>query len=88
MSMSNVHYPAIDAKRVELGVSKAAMAKKLELSWEGLDAKLAGEREFTLTEILTLAEWWGLCADELVGRSVPGCPVLRPVFRRDVIVPL
>lgn len=82
MSMENKHYPAIEAKRVELGIPKTKVAEKLELSWEGLDAKLAGEREFTLTEILTLADWWGICSDDLVGRPVPGCPVLRPAFRR------
>ncbi len=80
MSMENRHYPAIEAKRAELGIPKARVAEKLELSWEGLDAKLCGEREFTLTEILALSEWWGICADELVGRMVPGCPVLRPAF--------
>lgn len=70
MSMESKHYPAIDAKREELGIPKTKMAEKLELSWEGLNAKLCGEREFNLSEVTVLADWWGISLDELVGRRL------------------
>lgn len=80
MAMETVGYPAIEAKRAELGVPKAAMADKLSLSWEGLNKKLNGEAEFNLAEAAVLADWWGVCIDELIGRTVPKCPILRPAF--------
>lgn len=80
MSMETVHYPAIEARRVELGVTKRAVADRLGLSWEQASAKLSGKVEFSLTEVLELSDWWGLCADELVGRDVPKCPLYRPGF--------
>lgn len=80
MAMKTIGYPAIEAKRVDMGVSKQAMADKLNLSWEGLNKKLSGNSEFTLAEVQVIADWWGMCIDELIGRSVPGCPLLRPNF--------
>lgn len=73
-------YQAIDAKRADMGVSKQAMADKLNLSWEGLNKKLSGNSEFTLAEVAVIADWWGVCIDELIGRNVPSCPLLRPKF--------
>lgn len=80
MSMETVHYPAIEERRAELGVTKRAVADRLGLSWEQASKKLSGEVEFNLTEALELAEWWGLCLDELAGREVPKCPLYRPAF--------
>ena len=84
MAMKTVGYPAIEARRAEMGVSKQAMADKLHLSWEGLNKKLVGDSEFTLAEVEVVADWWGLCIDELIGRSVPKCPIMRPAFGGDV----
>ncbi|RNL44761.1 helix-turn-helix domain-containing protein [Paraeggerthella hongkongensis] len=78
--MDTVHYPAIEARRADLGVTKRAVADRLGLSWEQASKKLSGEVEFNLTEALELAEWWGLCLDELAGREVPKCPLYRPSF--------
>ena len=80
MSMDTVHYPSIDAKRDELGVTKQAVADRLDLSWEQAKKKLAGEVEFNITEVRTLADWWGVCIDELIGREIPRCPIYRPTF--------
>ena len=84
MAMETVGYPAIEARRADMGVSKQAMADKLHLSWEGLNKKLNGDSEFTLAEVEVVADWWGLCIDELIGRSVPKCPIMRPVFDGEV----
>lgn len=78
--METMHYPAIEARRVELGATKQAVADRLGLSWEQANKKLSGEVEFSLTEVLELAVWWGLCLDELVGREIPKCPLYRPAF--------
>lgn len=79
MSMETVHYPAIERRRESMGVTKQAVADRLGLSWEQANKKLLGEVEFNLSEVLALADWWGLCADELVGREVLKCPLYRPV---------
>lgn len=76
MALKNVHYPRIDARREALGIPKQTFANKLGLSWESANKKLTGETEFSLTEVLIVADWWGLSLDELVGRTVPACPVL------------
>lgn len=67
----------IDETRNKLGVTKAAMAAKLGLSWDGLNNKLTGKSEFDLDEVATIADWWGVAIDDLVGRKVPAFPVLR-----------
>ena len=78
--METVHYPAIESRRAELGVTKRAVADRLGLSWEQASKKLSGEVEFSLSESIALAEWWGLCLDELAGREIPKCPLYRPPF--------
>lgn len=67
----------IDETRNKLGVTKAAMADKLGLSWDGLNNKLTGKSEFDLDEVATIADWWGVAIDDLIGRKVPAFPVLR-----------
>lgn len=80
MALETMGFPAIEQRRDQLGVSKQAVAEKLELSWPQANKKLEGKAEFTLAEAMVLAEWWGLCLDELIGRTVPKCPVFRPDF--------
>lgn len=70
MALKSVCYPSIDAKRKELGLTKNAVAKRLGTTWKTLDKKLEGRGEFSVTEIMTLADWWGLSMDELVGHKV------------------
>lgn len=60
---------AIDARRRELGVTKQAMAEKLGLSWDGINSKLTGKTDFYITEVETIANWWGLSISELIGRG-------------------
>lgn len=65
---------AVDAERERRGVTKQAVADRLGLSWEGANKKLTGQTEFSLSELVSLADWWGVCLDQLVARSVPACP--------------
>lgn len=51
-------YPAIEARRDDLGVPKQKMANKLEISLSGLENKLSGRTEFKFSEIVTLSDWW------------------------------
>lgn len=83
MSLGKVRYPSIEEKRKEMGCTKTAIAERLNLSTLSVKKKLDGEWEFSLTEVTELADWWGVCLDELIGRSVPKCPVLRPSFGGD-----
>lgn len=53
------------------------MADKLNLSWDGLNNKLTGRSEFDLEEVATIADWWGVSIDDLIGREVPSFPILR-----------
>ena len=79
MAFENRHYPAIDARRHDMGVSKQSVADRLNLSWQSTDEKLSGKVEFDLTEVIALADWWGLSIDELVGRRASETPVYRIV---------
>ena len=66
----------VDATRDKLGITKQAMADRLGLSWDGLNNKLTGKYEFDLSEIVTIADWWGVSIDDLICRTVPKFPVL------------
>lgn len=52
-------YPAIEARRSDLGVPKQRMADYLNISYSSLDNKLSGRNEFKFSEVAKLAEWWG-----------------------------
>lgn len=65
----------VDTERECRGVTKQAVADRLGLSWEGANKKLTGHTEFSLSELVSLADWWGVCLDQLVARSVQACPV-------------
>lgn len=75
---------AVDAERERRGVTKQAVADRLGLSWEGTNKKLTGQTEFSLSELVSLADWWGVCLDQLVARSVPACPVYSLPVRGEV----
>jgi hypothetical protein len=77
MALQTNGYPSIDAFRESLGIPKSKVAEILGLSWEATNRKLTGQVEFNLTEVLALADWWGVSIDELVGRKVPVHPILR-----------
>ena len=64
------HYELIESKRRSLGITKQAVAQKLHISWAAADSKLSGRTEFDLSEAITIADWWGMTVDELVGHHV------------------
>lgn len=59
----------IEDRRADLGVTCTRMAEKLGTSPSSVSRRLAGKSEFTAEDIKTLAEWWGVSADELLGTS-------------------
>lgn len=75
MALGTVSYPSIEDRRASFGTPKQEMAQWLSLSKSGLQLKLTGQCEFTLTEARIIADHWMLSLDELIGRSVPTCPV-------------
>jgi transcriptional regulator with XRE-family HTH domain len=78
MSSKAVPYPAIERRRLGMGISKRAIADYLNLNPTSVVLKLQGKREFTLTEARKLADLWGIPLDELAGRKVPSCPIYMP----------
>lgn len=70
--MAKSIFPGVEEKRADLGTPKAHMAKKLGISEQALTNKMNGTSEFSATEILTLAQWWNVSADQLMqGAYVP-----------------
>lgn len=65
----NRYSKSINDVRERLGVSKQAVADKLGVLWATADSKLSGKTEFDISEAVTIADWWGMSLDELVGRS-------------------
>ena len=61
----------VESVRERLGVTKQAMADKLGISWSTVDSKLSGSSEFNVYEIASIADWWRMSIDELIGRTVP-----------------
>lgn len=59
---------AIDEFRKDLGVTKQAVANRLGITWNAVDAKLTGRTEFNISEVSSLADWWGVSIDRLIGR--------------------
>ena len=62
----------INDVRISLGITQQAVAEKLGLSWNGVHKKLVGKSQFSINEILTLADWWNCSIDWLVGRDEGG----------------
>ena len=58
-------YPAIEARRDNLGVPKQKMADYLGISPSALDNKLSGRNEFKFSEIVTISDWWGTPIEQL-----------------------
>ena len=68
--MAGIIYPNIEKRRADLGTSKVRMAEKLGLSIQTLDNKMTGKSEFNAREVRTLAKWWNVSADSLIGEAV------------------
>ena len=51
-------YPAIEARRSNLGVPKQKVADYLGISYSSLDNKLSGRNEFKFSEVQKLSDWW------------------------------
>lgn len=71
MSFPATHYPKIEELRASFGTPKLALAKHLSVSYTTFLRKLSGDRDFTLTEAILIADLWGLSLDELIGREPP-----------------
>lgn len=68
--MAKPIFPCIEKKRADLGTPKAHMARKLGISEQTLTNKMDGTSEFSANEILTLANWWNVSADELMAEPI------------------
>lgn len=68
--MAGIIYPNIEARRADLGVPKAHMAKKLGIAEQTLANKMDGTSEFTAREVRTLAKWWNVSADSLLAEVI------------------
>ena len=75
MALETVSYPSIEDMRADFGTPKQEMAQWLSLSKSGLQLKLSGQCEFTLTEARIIADHWRLSLDDLIGRTVPSRPI-------------
>lgn len=60
----------IDAIRDEMRISKKEMAEFFDLSYGGLNSKLAGRRSFQFSEMVRLANWWGMSLDDLAASAL------------------
>lgn len=70
--MAKTIFPGVEEKRADLGTPKAHMARKLGISEQALANKMDGTSEFSANEILTLAKWWNVSADQLMsGAFIP-----------------
>lgn len=70
--MAKTIFPCVEEKRADLGTPKAHMARKLGISEQALTNKMDGTSEFSAQEILTLAKWWNVSADQLMANAIPG----------------
>lgn len=68
--MAGIIYPKVEERRADLGTSRVRMAEKLGISETALANKMNGTSEFTAREIRTLAQWWNVSADSLIGEAV------------------
>ena len=69
--MAKTIFPNVENKRADLGTPKAHMARKLGISEQALTNKMDGTSEFSAQEILTLANWWNVSADQLMANAIP-----------------
>lgn len=60
----------INAIRDEMRISKKEMAEFFDLSYGGLNSKLAGRRSFQFSEMVRLASWWGMSLDDLAASAL------------------
>lgn len=68
MALPRMKYPAISRRVERMGVSKMRMCEVTGLSYTGLNDKLEGKTEFTLTEALALARFFGTSVEKLAGK--------------------
>lgn len=76
MALPRMEYPAISERVERMGVQKLRLCEATGLSYPGLNDKLSGKTEFTLTEALALARFFGTSVEELAGE--PRNPELLP----------
>lgn len=72
----------VRAWRGRLQISQTAMAKTLSLSQASISDRLNGKSAFTLDEIETLADAWGIDPLQLMGGGAAQAPI-RPLTMDD-----
>ena len=67
MALQRVRYPTIARRIRRMGIPKERIARELGITSKSLSDKLGGTTEFTLTESLLLARFFGMSVEELAG---------------------
>ena len=67
MALHRVRYPTIAGRIGRMGIPKERVARELGITSKSLSDKLGGTTEFTLTEALLLARFFGVSVEELAG---------------------
>lgn len=67
MALQRVRYPTIARRIRRMGIPKERVARELGITSKSLSDKLGGTTEFTLTEALLLARFFGVSVEELAG---------------------
>lgn len=67
MALQRVRYPTIAGRIGRMGIPKERVARELGITSKSLSDKLGGTTEFTLTEALLLARFFGVSVEELAG---------------------
>lgn len=67
MALPRMEYPAIAERVGRMGIPKSRMCEVIGVTRHGLSDKLSGRTEFTLTEALALARFFGTSVEELAG---------------------
>mgnify|MGYP003104288685 CR=1 FL=1 len=67
MALPRKAYPAITERVERMGIPKSRLCEAISVTYPALSDKLGGRTEFTLTEALRLARFFGVSVEELVG---------------------
>lgn len=70
--MSNLHRPAanVRAEMARRNVRQITVAKRLGISQAAISRRLSGETEFSVAELLQVADLLGVTAAHLLGEDV------------------
>lgn len=75
MALPRMEYPSIRERIERMGIAKSRLCGAIGVTRHALSDKLGGKTEFTLTEALKLARFFGTSVEELAGTPrYPGDP--------------